>query len=236
MPKECATRDAASPDSSAKFHRDLANGLHAMAQPLTMLRAAIEVLGMPSSAGVDRQRYLEISSAAVERTCRVFAHIQDLLTSSITDAERVGFDLWEAIAPRIENNRRLLQASGVTIAAAADRAWRPVVGDAGRTEQAVEILLQTAGDLASKGDVIELSGSIVEGFLELMLENPHRPGKRVDSTARLALALAEANIVSQRGRFEFAEDPFRVSLSLPLNRVVGWRDGAVVQLEPEHQN
>jgi len=226
MLKECAA-PAASADRSAKFHRDLANGLHAMAQPLTMLRAAVEVLGLPPSAGVDRQRYLEISAGAVERTCNVFANVQDLLTASVTDAQHVRFDLWEAIAPRIDDNRRLLQASGITIAAAANPAWRPVVGDAGRTEQAVAVLLQIAGDLASKGDVIELSGSAVGGFLQLRLENSNRRSKRVDSTVRLGLALAEANIVSQHGSYEFSEDPFRVSLALPLEGGGEWAVGCV---------
>ncbi len=206
----------ASTGSSAKFHRDLANGLHAMAQPLTMLRAAIEVLAMPQSAGIDRQRYLEISAGAVERTCKVFAHVQDLVTASAIAADRVRFDLREVIAPLIETRSRLLQASGVAVASAGTQSWEPIVGDAGRTEQAIAVLLEIAGELASKGDVIELSGTVANGKFELRLENGRAHGKRVDSVARLRMALAEANIVSQDGTYEFAEDPFRVFLALPL--------------------
>lgn len=237
MPKEelDANEPAAAKDATAKFHRDLANGLHAMAQPLTMLRAAMEVLSMPQSAGIDRRRYLEISAGAVERTCLVFAHVQDLVAASICEAERSRFDLWEVIAPLIADRRKLLEASGVAIAASRNESWEPILGDAGRTEQAVAVVLQMAGDLASKGDVIELSGSVENGFMELTLENTRRHGKRMDSTARLSLALAEANIVSQQGRCEFAEDPFRVSLALPLE--IPERSGRktiVSHWEPDH--
>jgi hypothetical protein len=222
MPRELTSDQSWPADGSAKFHRELANGLHAMAQPLTMLRAAMEVLTMPASAGVDRRRYLEISAGAVERTCDVFTNLQDLVAASIVEADHTPFDLWDVISPVIEDRRRLLQGSGVAIAAAKGEAWQPIWGDAGRTEQAVAVTLQMAGNLASKGDVIELSGSVENGFIELTLRNTRRHGKPVDSTARLCLALAEANIVSQHGRYEFAEDPFRVSLALPVQTSGRW--------------
>lgn len=221
-PPNNGSRKAAAEGVSPKFHRDLANGLHAMAQPLTMLRAAVEVLAMPQSAGIDRQRYLEISAGAVERTCQLFARVQDLVTASMIAAESVEFDLWNVITPVIEDHRRLFQTSGVALAAAKSDDWKPIIGDAARTEQAIAVVLQMAGELATKGDVIELSGSSASGFMQLRVENSRRHGKPVGSTARLGLALAEANIVSQRGRYEFAEDPFRVSLSLPVEGDRHW--------------
>ena len=211
-----ASGKAAADVTSPKFHRDLANGLHAMAQPLTMLRAAIEVLAMPQSAGIDRQRYLDISSGAMDRTCRVFAHVQDLVTTSMVEAESERFDLWEVIAPMIEDHSRLSQLSGIALATAKDEAGKSVVGDSTRTGQAIALVLQLAAQLASTGDVIYVSESAAGGFVTLRVENIRRHGKPIDSTARLCLALAEANIVSQRGRYEFAEDPFRVSLALPV--------------------
>jgi hypothetical protein len=228
MPMPSALADSTSEKAAAgctspKFHRDLANGLHAMAQPLTILRAAIEVLAMPQSAGIDRQRYLEISAGAVERTCRVFAQVQDLLTASMIEAESAPFDLWTLIAPVIEDHRRMLQTSGVALAAAKTEAWMPIVGDAARTEQAIALVLRLAGELASKGDVIEVSASASSGFVQLRIVHSRRRGKLLNSTARLNLALAEANIVTQRGRYEFAEDPFRVSLALPVAELGPWR-------------
>src|SRR5579872_2223816 len=134
MPMPSATSNACEKamtnDSWTKFHQELANGLHAMAQPLTMLRAAIEVLALPQSAGIDRQRYLEISASAVDRTCHVFGRVQDLVAFTTIDAQRTRFDLWEVIAPVIEDRRRRLETSGVAIAAAKAEAWEPIFGDA----------------------------------------------------------------------------------------------------------
>ncbi|HVT96837.1 MAG TPA: hypothetical protein VHE33_04970 [Acidobacteriaceae bacterium] len=187
-----------------------------MAQPLTMLRASIEVLAMPLSAGIDRQKYLEVSAGAVERTCHLFARVQDLVAASMIEAEKAPFDLWSIVANVVEEQRNRLLASGATIAATKTENSMPILGDAARTEQAIVLVLRLAGELANAGDVIELSGSSSRGFLELCIENSRQRGKPVDSTARLNLALAEANIASQRGRYEFVEDPFRVSLALPL--------------------
>lgn len=222
-------------DGWAKFHQELANGLHAMAQPLTMLRAAIEVLALPQSAGIDRGRYLEISAGAVDRTCHVFGRVQDLVAVTTIAAQRVRFDLWEVIAPVIEERRRRLETSGVAIAAAKTEAWEPIFGDASRTEQAVAVALQMAGELATRGDVIELSKCARNGFVELTIQNTRHHGKRIDSTARLNLALAEANVASQQGSCAFAEDPFRVSLALPAVDPGRFRDETVVSYwEPEH--
>lgn len=222
-------------NNQTKFHQELANGLHAMAQPLTMLRAAIEVLALPQSAGIDRQRYLAISASAVDRTCNVFSRVQDLVAVTSIEAQRVRFDLWNAIRPAIEDRSRLLDASGVAIAAAKAEAWEPVIGDAGRAEQAVAVVLQMAGDLSSRGDVIELSGRAGHGFVELTIENTRRHGKRIDSTARLNLALAEASVASQHGQCEFREDPFRFLLKLPVEDLDrSGNEPVLTYWEPEH--
>jgi hypothetical protein len=42
----------------------------------------------------------------------------------------------------------------------------------------------------------------------------------MDSSHRLSLAVAEANILSQHGRYALIEDPFRVSLALPVEELV----------------
>jgi len=206
-------------DDSGKFHADLANGLHAMAQPLTILRAAMEVLNLPPATGVDQRRYLEISATQLERTCRLFANVQDLVTARSADAQRTRLELWEIIGPLIEEETHLLQAPGVAIAVAKPETLTPILGDAGRTKQAVGAALEIAAELASRGDVIELRVSRSGGFVQLAVENTRVHGRRLDSSARLSLALAEANMLSQQGHYEFVSDPFRVSLALPIDKL-----------------
>lgn len=210
-----AAPEAVDPEQ-ARFYADLVNGLHAMAQPLTILRSAIEVLALPQAAAIDQRRYLEISAKQVARTCGMFASLQDLVEVRIIEAQQARFDLWELLSPLVEDQRRLFLTAGIGIAAARSGPWAASWGDAGRTEQALLALLKTAGSVSASGDVIELRAELADGFVELTLENTRKHGKRIDSSDRLSLSVAEANILSQNGRYAVIEDPFRVSLALPI--------------------
>ncbi len=217
--RSCATetdKPAEMPQDSQEFYAEIVNGLHAIAQPLTILRAAMEVLALPERAGVDHRRYLDISAKQVERTCDLFSCLQDLVAAKLNEAQVVRFDLWELLSPMIETRRALLQASGIGIVVARHDPQELVVGDAERTEQAVAEVLKMAESVSSRGDVIELHSSRAHGFCELTLQNTRGHGKRISSTDRLGLSLAAMNIISQHGKYHFEEDPFCVSVALPV--------------------
>jgi signal transduction histidine kinase len=203
-----------------------------MAQPLTILRSAIEVLALPQGANVDQRRYLEISAKQLARTCGMFASLQDLVTAQMIEAQRAHFNFWELLTPLIENQRPLLLAAGVGIAVACAEPWASICGDAERTEQALVALLNLAAALSSRGDVIELRAIPANGFVELTLENTRCHGKHMDSSHRLSLSVAEANILSQQGRYALIEDPLRVSLALPVEVL----DTVTRETELSHQD
>lgn len=200
-----------------KFHADLMNGLHAVAQPLTVLRAAIEILARPEGVGVDRKRYLEISATQVARTCDLFSCVRELVTSSVSEARQAWFDMSELLTPVIEEYRGRLQTAGVGLAVMIHEPRQPVFGDAERTEQAFLALLKTSASLSSRGDVIELRSTHAQGFLELTVLNARSHGKQLSSTDRLGLSLAEVNILSQQGRYRCTEDPFSFWFALPVH-------------------
>lgn len=204
-------------DASDPFCADLRNGLHALAQPLSVLRAASEVLAMPAIQGVDQRRYLEIWCAQVERACDLFGNVQDLVATRIIEAAQDRFDLWELLAPMIDDQRALLHSSGVGIALANAVEWVSIRGDAERTAHALTAVLKMAGSVASRGDVIELYASRLPGFMQIRFQNTRRHGRKMSSSDRLRLALAAANITTQHGSYDFAEDPFCFSVSLPLD-------------------
>lgn len=199
-----------------RFCEDLADGLHAMAQPLTILRSALEVLTLRHGTGIDQRRYLDMSAEQVKRTCDLFSCLQDLVSARMIDAERATVDPWELMAPIIEDKRSVLQATGVEIAVARPGPWEPVFGDAERTKQALSAVLTVAGAFSSRGDVIELLAFHRNGFFELTVHNRRRHGKQMNSSDRLSLSVAEANVLSQYGRFHCAEDPFCVAVALPV--------------------
>jgi hypothetical protein len=203
-------------DELGRFCATMAEGLHALAQPLTILRSTVAASIAPSVTPAGQQRYLELSTQHVERTCSLFECLQELVIASQTEAECGPYELPELLAPVIEDQEAALRSSEIELRVTAPDALPPVRGDAARTLQALFAALKIAASVSSAGDVIELPVTARDGLVELNIQNKRIHGRRLNSSERLSLALAETNIRSQRGQYEWAEDPFRVSMALPL--------------------
>src|ERR1700722_18761428 len=79
----------------ARFYAHLADGLHAMAQPLTILRSSVVASTMPGIDPDRRRRYLNISTQEVERVCGMFESLQDLVIARHVEANCGAVDLEE---------------------------------------------------------------------------------------------------------------------------------------------
>jgi signal transduction histidine kinase len=67
-------------ESYAWVCRELGDGLHALAQPLTILRGALGALTMRDAVRPEAaSRYLEMSNTQVERLCDLLSDLQNLL-------------------------------------------------------------------------------------------------------------------------------------------------------------
>jgi hypothetical protein len=205
---------------SPHFEAELANGLHAMAQPLTVARGAIEALRMPAAADRDPARYLGLASQQIERACHLFGCVQDLMISRRVEARRDRFDWSEVVTSLVEYHTAKLQPKGISLAVTRRALWRPASGDPQRAERAVSAALDAAAALASRGDTIDLTLDSSMDVNELAISNPHAQVQRLDSSARLYLFLAEENIFSQNGAYRYTENPFCLSLVLPVDSSV----------------
>jgi hypothetical protein len=204
-------------EREVRLCEDLDLGLHAMAQPLTVLRGVLGALLMRSSQSGDTVRYLEMSNKQVDRLCELLLGMQNLLNVVQFEAASAPIDVWGLIAPVLEDHSSLFKEAGVKVAAARpDRAFG-AIGDPARTVQAIQAALATAVALSSHGDVIHLDFVPGDGFLDVTLRNNNTHTKNLTSIDRLNLSLAAEGIRSQRGLYEFIENPLRVSLKLPLS-------------------
>ncbi|MGA2569256.1 MAG: hypothetical protein ABSF23_01940 [Terracidiphilus sp.] len=220
MPRELpAETDSAQADAGgqARLCEDLGNGLHAMAQPLAVLRGALGALAMRGRVAADSGRYLEMSIQQVERLCSTMNRLSGLLDAHQSGAARTKVNLCELIGSLLESDGFIPRESGVRIAAARPGRHVHVAGDPVRTEQAIRAALTAAMALASHGDVLHVGVAPGDGFAHLTVENRNSRGRTLNSSDRLQLSLAEANIRSQQGLYECVEDPFRVSIKLPLH-------------------
>jgi hypothetical protein len=211
---ETAGNVAAPADDHARFCADVANGLHALAQPLSILRAAVEMISVSEKTA--RRRYLDVAEQQMNRTSRLFSALQNLVASETEPAHCTRFDLWELLAPMIEDRKPALRELGIAIAASKPDSPRQVFADAARTQQAICAVLEIAVSNSTPGDRIELKTSQSGGFVEFTVTGADNEARRMSSTDRLNLSLAKLNIVSQQGAFDFCEEPFRITLTLPV--------------------
>jgi len=197
---------------------DLSDGLHALAQPLTILRSALAMLSLHGETGAEDRRYLDLSIKQIDRTCGLYASIRNLVASRLEPPQIVSFDLRGMVARTIEYRRPALQGRGVEIAAVKAGRAMPVFGDLQKTEQAVSVLLETASSVLTRGDAVEVSVHRSGDVVEVLVEGKRSKGMNIKPSDRLNLSLAKSDILTQHGTFHCTEEPFRVTLGWPVNR------------------
>jgi signal transduction histidine kinase len=194
----------------------VADGLHAMAQPLTILRSSVAASIGPEVDSARRQRYLEMSVQQIERLCGLFECLQDLVIAGQFEAECAPIELCGLLAQVAGDQQPLLQASGIELRAVLPDGPLTVSGDVARTLQALLAGLKVAAALSNSGDIIELSVEIKDKQVELTVRGDRTHTRSLNSSEHLTLSLAQANILSQRGEFECTYDPFQLHFALPL--------------------
>ena len=199
----------------ARLCAQFGEGLHAMAQPLTVLRSAVITAIAPKVSLEDQRRYLEISAQQVEGACQLFESLRELVFAWQNAADCQLIDLSQLLASVCEAQGKVLRQSGVELAVNVPNSQPLILGDKDRTLQSLFALLKIAASVSLAGHLIEILVTPRGCTTELVLQNVCGQGKNLKSPARLTLALAEANIRSQRGDFQFVEDPFRIIFTLP---------------------
>jgi hypothetical protein len=219
MPNDTVDRDtldAAAGDKLDRFYADLANGLHALAQPLTILQSTVGASSTPGCTTDRQQHYRDVSLQQVERACNIYWGLQNLVVANQAAADRTSYDLSHVLAPLLEDQQAVLTASGIELSVSPSFGGKVMHGDASRTLQAIQESFKIAASRSSPGDVIELKSAISDGRVELSIANSRLYGKVLNSLDRLNMAVAETNIRSQQGDYSYSDDPFRVVICLPI--------------------
>jgi hypothetical protein len=204
-------RDGAGIAVPAALLAQLADGLHAMAQPLTILRGAIGAMQLAERGASEDRRYVDMSADQIGRLCDLLANLRSLLDVAQSEAVCSPQDWHDLVGGVLEGYEGDLPTSGVRMVVTHLNDSMRVLADAARTEQAMRAALDMAQALASHGD--EIRCRVLPDGLEL--RNEHGRGKGLNSSERLVLSLVEAAICSQQGTCRFIEDPFCLSVTLP---------------------
>jgi hypothetical protein len=209
------TREGAPGEELARITGQFADGLHALAQPLTILRSALAASTMPQLSLADRSRYLETSAAQIENACLVFHQLRELVAVQQDPAQRERIDTALLLHHFCEAERPALLEAGVNLTMVCPDRVPDFVGDMDRMLQALFAAVQVASRHALPGDIIELRASSGSGWVEISVVKSGGLASSLKSGERLTLAIAEANVRSQQGSYDFQEAPWRIAFTLP---------------------
>ena len=198
-------------EKSGQVLARLAEGLHAMAQPLTILRGALGAMQLAQEGTPRDRHYVEMSNAQIGRLCDLLTNLRSLLDTAQFQAASEPVDLQKLAERIVADYAATLQDAGVQITLSKRSGYGAVLADPVRTEQAMRAGVDTALALATVGDEI-CWRMLPNGFV---VENKRPHGKGLNSAERLALSVVETAILSQRGTYTAIEDPFSLSIRLP---------------------
>jgi len=207
------------PDELSRVYAGLAKGLHAIAQPLTVLRSALPAANEPEVEEAARKFYLDASTEQVERLCALFQGMQELLAAARNPACCAVMDFSKLLNSIAEVQEEILGASGVKVAIAVQGSIPAMFGDFERALHALSATLKIAASISANGETVELLVSSGIDSVEFVVQNARPAMKRLDASDRLTVSVAEANMRSQGGTYTVMEDPFRVTLALPAQKI-----------------
>lgn len=220
-----ADGDPARASDEVRFCQDVADGLHALAQPLSILRSAVEMFAL---CGPENTRYLSAASQQMDRTSRIFLSLQHLVAARMEPSRNVELDLRELAQPIVEDWRQSLAGFGIELTCSLPDSPLSAMGSVQRTEQTIAALIEAAAASSARGERVELTLESVPDGAACSVATTRKGVQRISSSGRLSVALARWNMASQSGRLDVYEDPFRITAAWPS------RDGAENGIEDLH--
>jgi hypothetical protein len=197
------------------LYASLSSCLHAMGQPLTVLRCTVAASAVPGIPSEKLEKNLRTSAEQVERLCGLFDCLREFVDSIESGGDRSPVAASRLFNMAVDDQMPLLQASGVAIDVRIPAELHSLMlADMGSSMRALGSVLKTAASVSSQGDVIEVRVSPNRGGVELIVQNVRARCRSLTPLERLSLAVAEASVRSQGGDYACMDDPFRVSLTL----------------------
>jgi signal transduction histidine kinase len=188
-----------------------------MAQPLTVLRGALEAWKMRGAVEAEKGRYLQMAANQVDRMSDLLSSLRDVLDVADGVPNRLNVDVWELIGLVLEDMNCVLGEWGGTIERVEPDCHVLIQGDANRTERALRAAFRLVVSLSAPGGVIRVSIRRAEGKVEVLLEGTTSHRDTLSFTDQLNLSLIETNIRSQEGSCECVKDPPSILIALPAH-------------------
>jgi hypothetical protein len=210
-------RTASGESSSASeiLCSNLAKGIHAAAQPLSVLLASLSK-GHTDWMNSDELRELTASSAVeVQRVCTLFNCLQQLVIAESIKPQLSPTPILPLLGFAVEGLSLVFQQNGITLSSVVPDTCPLVLINRVRTLQALSRVLLVVHGLSGVQDVVELIASCSANAVQIVVRNLHLSVAGINPEASLSLAVAEADMRSQQAGLSVSLQPFTVRFDLP---------------------
>jgi hypothetical protein len=205
-----------SPSASETLYSNLAQGIHAAAQPLAVLLASLSK-GHTDRMNSDELRELTASSAVeVQRVCTLFSCLQQLVMTESIKPQLSPTPILPLLAYAADGVNLLFQQDGITLSSVVPDTCPPVLIHRARTLQALSRVLLVAHRLSGARDTVELIASPSANAVQIVVRNLRLSAAVIDAEASLSIAVAVANMRSQQAGLSLSLQPFTVRIDLPM--------------------
>jgi hypothetical protein len=221
MTNQTESGDSAALRSSSEILcSNLSKGLHAAAQPLTILRAGLGI-GLASPLSFAELRELAASSyIEVERVCGLFDYLQQLVIVASSKPSLKAAPILRLVADAADGVYVLFENGGLTLSSTMPDTFDPVLIDKVRTLRALSSVLLIVHGLSRARDTVELIvSSSPPKSIRIVVRNLNLYLDELSEEASLGMALAEANIRSQQAGFSWELRPFSVQIEFPTEQI-----------------
>jgi hypothetical protein len=210
------TTSRESSSASEQFCSNLAQGIHAAAQPLAVLLASLST-DHTDQMNCDELRELAASSAVeVQRVCASFSCLQQLVITESIKPEVSPTPILPLIAYAADGVNLLFQQDGIALNSVLPDTCPLALINRARTLQALSTVLLVVHRLSAAQDMVELIASSSTHAIQIIVRNLRLSVAVIDAEASLRVAVAEANMRSQQAGLSLSLRPFTVRIDLPM--------------------
>jgi hypothetical protein len=210
------TTSRESSSASEQFCSNLAQGIHAAAQPLAVLLASLST-DHTDQMNCDELRELAASSAVeVQRVCASFSCLQQLVITESIKPEVSPTPILPLIAYAADGVNLLFQQDGIALNSVLPDTCPLALINRARTLQALSTVLLVVHRLSAAQDMVELIASSSTHAIQIIVRNLRLSVAVIDAEASLSVAVAEANMRSQQAGLSLSLRPFTVRIDLPV--------------------
>jgi signal transduction histidine kinase len=212
---------AAQEEMFSNLCSNLSLGLHAAAQPLTILRASLDRSLTGKMSKGELRELAARSAEEIERICLLFSLLRELVSAEKAKPKLSAISFEPVLTRAIDGANHLFEQNGILLRSVMPEIGQLVLINEAKLLQALSSVLFVAHDLSSPKDTVEVfASSHPPDTVRLVVRNWAARSDSLSAVNRLNLVLAEANIRGQQGNFFWSLNPFKAQIELRMGSIV----------------